>query len=94
MKLANSNINDEIRAASPIKSRCHHSVAESVLSFASRSESRSESVKPKKYLKKGKLYRSVSHVSAKEENVDWNDLNVKIEDWFQGAKTPGILKKI
>ncbi len=42
-----------------------------------------ERVAPKKYMKKGKLYRSV------DDGVDWSDLNEKIGDWFEAAKTPG-----
>ena len=37
----------------------------------------------KTHIKKGKLYRSV------DPNVDWTDLNDKIEEWFEYAKTPG-----
>jgi hypothetical protein len=95
VKLVNKN--EEARAASPVKSRCQHSAAESTLSLMTQSEAKFESRNaetprkqtPKKYLKKGKLIRSVSQATNKD-NVDWSDLNVKIDDWFQGAKTPGI----
>ena len=91
VKLVNKN--EESRAASSVKSRCQHSalslMTQSEAKFESRNSETPRQQTPKKYLKKGKLYRSVSHVPDKD-NVDWSDLNVKIDDWFQGAKTPGI----
>jgi hypothetical protein len=34
--------------------------------------------------------RSKRQQQQRNDSVDWENLGVKIEDWFDGAKTPGI----
>ena len=96
------NLNDDMEGRSSVlssrnSSKCQRSRSqsrqvESALSILTESEPRKASPlkrsQSQKYLKNGKLYRSAD-LNAEKEDVDWNELNLKIEDWFQGAKTPG-----
>lgn len=38
--------------------------------------------------------RSDRKKKAQRENLDWDNLGEKIEDWFEVAKTPGKLRKL
>ena len=37
-----------------------------------------------------RLNRTGRRHKREADNVDWNNLGLKIEDWFNTAKTPGI----